>query len=266
MIIELRIGSQPALEKVQRSVRNVDASIRDRQQTVDDLARRIGSLRLFTPDRSREGSAAAQPAIKHLPSSSGMPLKTTLPMSADVPDDLVAEVEAALDFEFFHRKDLLRGLKTARVTHGKKKDNATALFAYASFSSDQITADAIPLPGPLFGTVLDLDSKSNHQSISTPQNSLQSSLSAPTASAETAFAFGAIKLSLDPGTVASVPNSRNPRSSIHRTHTPAAKLGSSPLSSSLATGNITWESPTTKSSIPASEPSVPASEPSNFFR
>jgi hypothetical protein len=49
---------QPALERIQRSVRNVDVAIRDRQQTVDDLSRRVSALRLREGSelRSREGS------------------------------------------------------------------------------------------------------------------------------------------------------------------------------------------------------------------
>lgn len=56
------------LERIQRSVRNVDVAIRDRQQSIDELARRVSSLRVREGSelRSREGSpfasATASPA------------------------------------------------------------------------------------------------------------------------------------------------------------------------------------------------------------
>lgn len=37
---------QPALERIQRTVRNVDVAIRDRQHALDELSRRIGGLKL----------------------------------------------------------------------------------------------------------------------------------------------------------------------------------------------------------------------------
>ena len=84
---KLHATSQPALERMQRTVRNIDVAIRDRQNAMDDLSRRINSLRLSrggslqpeTHSRTRESTPVRASDPK---SPSPSPKKTLASVSA----------------------------------------------------------------------------------------------------------------------------------------------------------------------------------------
>jgi len=250
------IDSQPALERVQRSVRNVDAAIRDRQQTVDDLARRIGSIRLAKLGRSREGSVAPSSIRREQPASPSQSTISPSRISFDTPDDVVADVEAILDRDSSRIQNRIKGMKIARLTQGGTKPGSKGYLAHASLANGPIMIDALPLPGslPIVDVKPDISGASVKSTVPQPERDLMLTTNG------TASAFGGIKLSLEAGDLASTQSSRTSRSSTtHRTHTAAAKLGSSPRSGAPPTSSMSF-------TLPNAASPAPTGAPAGFFR
>lgn len=145
-----RPRGQPALERIQRSVRNIDAAIRDRHAAVDELSRRVGGLRLRPA--SREGTPGPGPgspaAARHTPRKSSVtlaqalkpaetPAKTAAPKAQE---DVRAAVAHALDRP---RPRIAR--KDAPVT--KVKGAKGGIVAHASVARGPVSVDSIPQPG-----------------------------------------------------------------------------------------------------------------------
>jgi len=236
-------------------VRNIDAAIRDRQQTIDELAKRVGSIRLSTPGRSREGSAAPRSITKESNASPGMSTINSTPVSFDAPEDVLAEAEAALDTDYSHIKDRFKTLKIARLTQASSKAAPKRILLHTSLANGPIMIDALPLPGSEPERQAKLECDEKLPKISTPRAASNPVIPAMNA----APAFGAIKLSLDPGSSPVASSFRSPRVSAHRTHTPAAKLSSPPNSGTTPSSNIAFE-------LPSSASPAPPSAPSGFFR
>jgi len=239
--------STSPLERLQRSARNVDSAIRDRQQTVDDLAKRIGAVRIATQPRSREGSAAPLSGSKHGPGSPSVSVLSTLPISFDAPPEVLAEVAALLDAER-SGTDLFSTISKTRITKASSHSPEKGGSRHTALRDGPITIDALPLPGLLDSQpVL---SPPTSPSASTPPNSTSM--------------FGGIKLSLDPASlvpnpIATSSSTRTPRGqSTHRSHVTAAKFSGSAQSTSAASppSDIAFELP------PSSKAS---STPSGFF-
>lgn len=139
-----RPRAQPALERIQRSVRNIDTAIRDRHAAVDELARRVSSLRLRPA--SREGTPGPG-SPRHTPRKSSVTLAQAL--KPETPqakpalrsaEDVRAAVAHALDRP---RPRVTR--KEAPVT--KVKGAKGGIVAHASVARGPVSVDSVPPPG-----------------------------------------------------------------------------------------------------------------------
>ncbi|WRT65194.1 uncharacterized protein IL334_002137 [Kwoniella shivajii] len=250
-----RINSQqPALERVQRSVRNIDAAIRDRQQTIDDLARRIGSIRLSSP--SRAGSpgpsiSRSTPRKPMIPSTT-----TTKAINLEPSKEVLAEVEASLTNNSSKISSRIEKMKFAKLT---KMDNRAEKQKPISHKGP-VLIDALPLPGqlPPLPPSVNKPSKSVATTTAVPTSTkdtlgvFPSTPSLPTAgnTSTPSPSFGGIKFNLDPGNISDLARSSTHRGGgagggggggSTRTHTPAAKFipsSNPPNSASPAAGGL----------------------------
>ncbi|EIW68597.1 hypothetical protein TREMEDRAFT_74106 [Tremella mesenterica DSM 1558] len=139
--------STPALERVQRSVRNVDAAIRSRQETIEDLSHRISSMRLNTPTRHFGTRSSPSPfnndihgspkSLSLSPSNSHLiftqpEVKVTFEPSAEMRE----AAERALDRDA-RRNDLRDRLKDLKVKEIK---------AERPKGKEVVMIDALPVP------------------------------------------------------------------------------------------------------------------------
>lgn len=130
--------SQPPLERIQRSVRNIDAAIRERQQTIDELSRRIASLRVSTPREILLSQSVARGPINFEPTK-----------------EMIAEIEASMASTEPKRKRLEK-IKVARLTklsvRRDGEDGGTVKqgsFTHEFVANGPIIINEIPLPGKL---------------------------------------------------------------------------------------------------------------------
>ncbi|KAK6904192.1 hypothetical protein I203_107708 [Kwoniella mangroviensis CBS 8507] len=226
---------QPALERVQRSVRNIDAAIRDRQQTIDDLARRIGGVKLSSPGRS--GSPAPS-SLRNTPKKSTIvhSSNTARSISFEPTKEILKEVDSALNGDRNSRLlGRLEKLKSAKLT---KLENQT------DDHKKPIMIDALPLPGqlpPSFLNSIKLPSQPTTTKVEpaatqTPDSAIPSTPSAPftipgnTSTPSPSSLFGGIKFNLDPGNISDLAKSTGGTSTHRgsgggstRSHTSAAK-------------------------------------------
>lgn len=89
---------QPPLERIQRSVRNIDVAIQQKQQTIDELSRRVASLRVSTPRKALLSKSIARGPINFEPTK-----------------QMIAEIEASMGSAEAKRKRLEK-IKVARLT------------------------------------------------------------------------------------------------------------------------------------------------------
>ncbi|WVF70427.1 hypothetical protein IAT40_005217 [Kwoniella sp. CBS 6097] len=291
-------SQQPALERVQRSVRNIDAAIRDRQRTIDDLARRIGGIRLGSPVQTGSGSPALSrtqttPRRSTIPSSASVQASATI--SIEPTKDVLGQVENALNSDSAKVLDRLATIKVARL-------NRSTPSSKSAKGKGPVMIDALPMPDLLppptpktapttkastQASVPVSVSAVNPDTPSTPSSSALSlggggaSASTPTppaAPAPVAPSFGGIKFSLDPGNVSDLASSRSGNSlnrsggagsgSSHRTHAPAAKFVPSSTTSSNPAGNPVGGSDLfafKKDDTSQGAGKKPASSPAGFF-
>ena len=201
--------SSAALESVQRSVRTVDAAIWDRQRTIEDLTTRISAIRMSTPRSVRASSARAfSPAASPAP-------ETT------ISDDVRAEVDAAV------RREVARKDRTSRYD-----DMRSARVIRQEESANAIHIGDLPLPGDheLDIEVDDFVKVDMKPDITGTKEAAPESLVPTPAITPSTPTFGGVTFSLDAGDVG--PSHSRSRGSSARTHAPAAKLSSSPTSSS----------------------------------
>ncbi|WOO77876.1 Nucleoporin [Vanrija pseudolonga] len=167
-----RLSQQPALERIQRTLRNVDVAVRDRDQVIDDLSRRYSDLGLGrsvrestpgpgTPSRQRSSFSAsrspASAAVSPAPRSGGLfgtPQATTSKAANPKPSvepttDVRKAAAAALD----QSRRLRITRKTAVVTKletGKDERPRlvpSSLVAHASVAKGPLHVDSMPVPG-----------------------------------------------------------------------------------------------------------------------
>ncbi|WWD00126.1 hypothetical protein V866_007034 [Kwoniella sp. B9012] len=227
---------QPALERVQRSVRNIDAAIRDRQQTIDDLARRIGGVRLSSPSRS--GSPAPS-SLRNTPKKSAIvhSSATARSISFEPTKEILKEVDSALNGE--KNSKLLGRLEKIKIAKLTKLENRT------NGNKKPVMIDALPLPGQLPPSFLNsikspsqpTKTKVEPASTQIPDSpALPSTPSVPantnetTATPSPSSTFGGIKFNLDPGNISDLAKStggisthRGSGGGSTRSHTSAAK-------------------------------------------
>lgn len=142
-----RPRSQPALERIQRSVRYIDTAIRDRHAAVDELARRVSGLRLRPATREgTPGPSTGSPA-RHTPRKSSVtlqqalkPVETPAKPALRPQEDVRDAVKKALDRP---RPRITR--KDAPVT--KVKGAKGGIVAHASVARGPVSVDSIPQPG-----------------------------------------------------------------------------------------------------------------------
>ena len=233
--------ASPALDRIQRSVRNVDAAIRDRVATIDDLAKRISSVRLATPARSREPSATPMFPVKY-----DTPV-TTVPISFEAPPEIVAAVHDSM-VKRHELKSRLEALGTARLSRvGSGAPVKGSVLSHASLIHGPIMIDALPLPGRV-------DTRLSQPDPVAPSESTD-------IKTEARPGFQGVKLSLDPGEITATSSStRTSRGGTHRQHTPAARYISPGPSGAMAsvTPTISFAPP-----LPLSGAT---NVPSGFFR
>nr|XP_019047643.1 hypothetical protein I302_04259 [Kwoniella bestiolae CBS 10118]OCF26573.1 hypothetical protein I302_04259 [Kwoniella bestiolae CBS 10118] len=240
-------SQQPALERVQRSVRNIDAAIRDRQQTIDDLARRIGGIRLASP--SRAGSPTPSSTLRHTPRKSTIPSAEPRTISFEPSKEILKEVDSALNGNDRNRLiGRLEKVKSARLTKLETKANT---------HSKTIMIDALPLPGQLPPSLNKSTSSASplvkaepqpevvdDQPTSTPIPSTPS-IATNNNTTPSPSSFGSIRFNLDPGNISDLAKSTG--GSTHRggggstrSHTSAAKYvpGQSNSPSSAGGGGL----------------------------
>ncbi|OCF34018.1 hypothetical protein I316_04364 [Kwoniella heveanensis BCC8398] len=230
----------PALERVQRSVRNIDAAIRDRQQTIDDLARRIGGMRLASPGRAGSSTLSrtqTTPRKSTLSSSASVQASiSATTISLDPIKDVLKEVEDALNVDNDKILNRLANIRVARLTRPTQLKKGT---------KGPVMIDALPMPAllPPPTPAAVPRAKSTQPAVASPAVANATPLtpsfstigeSAATPSPSPAPSFGGIKLSLDPGNISDLAASRSGNSltrsggassgSSHRTHAPAAKF------------------------------------------
>ncbi|AFR95835.2 nucleoporin family protein [Cryptococcus neoformans C23] len=129
--------SQPPLERIQRSVRNIDAAIRERQQTIDELSRRVASLRV-SPRKILLSQSVARGPINFEPTK-----------------EIIAEIEASMA-STEAKKNRLEKIKVARLTKLSVprggEDGGTVKrgsFTHEFVANGPIIINEIPLPGKL---------------------------------------------------------------------------------------------------------------------
>lgn len=128
---------QPPLERIQRSVRNIDAAIRERQQTIDELSRRVASLRV-SPRKILLSQSVARGPINFEPTK-----------------EIIAEIEASMA-STEAKKNRLEKIKVARLTKlsvprdGEDGGNVKrGSFTHEFVANGPIIINEIPLPGKL---------------------------------------------------------------------------------------------------------------------
>lgn len=141
-----RPRGQPALERIQRSVRNIDTAIRDRHAAVDELARRVSGLRLRSVSREGTPGPGSPAPARHTPRITlAQALKPAETPAKAKPalrpqEDVRAAVASALDRP---RPRITR--KDAPVT--KVKGAKGGIVAHASVARGPVSVDSIPQPG-----------------------------------------------------------------------------------------------------------------------
>lgn len=128
---------QPPLERIQRSVRNIDAAIRERQQTIDELSRRVASLRV-SPRKILLSQSVARGPINFEPTK-----------------EIIAEIEASMASTEAKKKRLEK-IRVARLTklsvpRGGEDEGTVkrGSFTHKFVANGPIVINEIPLPGKL---------------------------------------------------------------------------------------------------------------------
>ncbi|KAK4685887.1 hypothetical protein P7C73_g4252, partial [Tremellales sp. Uapishka_1] len=234
-------SSSLPFERIQRSVRNVDAAIRDRLQAVDDLTKRINSITVSTPWRSR--AVSEQPI--DTPTRSNPKVKPDGPVPFRPTSEEIQDVEAVLDREAKMKSKRLVSRKVSRTPVPSR-----LYLNHSAVKNGPVMIDVLPLPGQ----TPRIPSQTSAPRKPAPVPVVSTPAPAPTAKAPATSPFASIVIgNLDPGVVTSS-GPRVPRTSA-RAHTPAAKFTGTGLSPTPATPSSLFDFPP-----PAASPT-----PSNFF-
>jgi len=246
---------------VQKSVRDMDAAIRDHAETIDELAGRIASIRVGTPSRRRE----LTPAVPFEEVKTEAPSSTLLqPSSAvrkTVEDNLARQTK-------IRARLVARAGETARLTTLDPKAGGKGVLSHVSLVDGPILVDATPLPGTVDVKAEESRAKASFLSSPTKEGastpSIAQSATTTNAPASTGM-FGGITFGkLDPGTItrASAAERKSATSGgSSRGHQSAPKFGgSSPVSGGVKTS----DSPSL-SFVPPPPAAGSKAAPSGFF-
>ncbi|TYJ58262.1 hypothetical protein B9479_001088 [Cryptococcus floricola] len=194
-------ASLPPLERIQRSVRSVDAAIRERQQAINDLSRRIASCHIASPSGNRS-LLTSRRALNFEPTK-----------------DTMAEVDAVLAGPSETKKKRLGKLKVAKlnkpvVARGEGLSGVRgASFTHESVSAGPVMIDDLPPAGhfsppvsPNIAPAPELNAEAADLYLSTLSSSpplaqpapVPATSSAPTPAVSSPSAFGGIKFNLSP--------------------------------------------------------------------
>lgn len=230
------IARSPALDRMQKSVRSVDAAIRETSATLDDLSHRINRMRLGTPsDGAAQSPSRSRPSRTSLATGGGPASPSRASAAAfTVPEEYAKEAASKLASQATLRDSLAARFRTAKTVVTRQEvpqrssgDSAGPMFINAPKSSAQRDG-TVPAAGP------------------------SSSAQPPALSSSPSTSFAGIKLDLgmnaaelaQPSTRSS--GSRGPGGavSISRSHSSAAKYSPStpiaaPAPAALASGDST---------------------------
>jgi hypothetical protein len=179
-----------------QSALKIEYAIKAKQATIDDLAKRISTIRLGTPPRAKQSSSAPERTLSSAP--------------FDIPPDVRSAVAASLD-----RHDRHTSIRIAKLT---KPTISRTHLNHGSIASGPIHMDDLPPPGRLPSHIRARDPIKVEPS------------PAPSVATTTSPGFGGMKFSLDPGDIA-ISHSRSRTAGgggRSHTHTSAAKLSGSP--------------------------------------
>lgn len=254
--------SQPALERIQRSVRNLDVAMRDRQQTIEDLSRRVGGLRLSHSHR-RSHSRESTPALEEPERKLERKLSTSR-TSAPAPKVSLEPTEAMQKAAAKALSSRPRVARRSEAPVTKVGHGASGLLAHASVLRGPVKMDSAPMPGS--GSAPLLSSTNGHRgTASTSTLKTQSTAAAtqppvastaqvapPTTSAPPPFAlspspppassapsFAGITFQLDPGDSSPTTTKEgggSRRGAVNRSHAPAPKLTRTPVLNTTGEG------------------------------
>ncbi|WVQ76614.1 hypothetical protein IAR50_006287 [Cryptococcus sp. DSM 104548] len=185
-------ASLPPLERIQRSVRSVDAAIRERQQVINDLSKRIASCHIASPSGNRS-LLTSRRALNFEPTK-----------------DTMAEVDAILAGPSEAKKKRLTKVKVAKLNKpvvARGEGNRGATFTHESVSAGPVNIDDLPPAGhfsppvsPNLVAAPELNTEAADLYLSSLSTSppLVQPLPVPTSSAATSSpsAFGGIKFNL----------------------------------------------------------------------
>lgn len=211
-------------------------SIRDKQESLDDLSRRLSSIKVSTPASPRLTSQY----ISHTPPATTRSTPTKR-IALPVPSDIQEEIRQAVENDT--TAQLIAKLKGRQTRVTKASSSRSSIFSASS--KEPIRIDKQP------------DLTPEQLGLGKPAPEIKEEPQSPAPSP-----FSGIKFSLDPGQVSSVPRSvSGGRSNSNRQHAPAAKLdlsASSTLASGVAPGGFSFALPS---------PSTPnkKGEPRGFF-
>lgn len=249
----------PALERIQRSVRNMDVAMRDRQQAIDDLSRRVSGLRLGH-SHSRESSLAPEEPPKGQAAARPQAAAAAPKPSVEPTDEMRAAASKAMD----NRPKLAKRAE-ARVTEAGPPNGHRR----------PVKMDSMPMPGssaPLFSSTGGYGSASTAKpakaasqtptatTASTPPaaTSPATSPSATSPPAKPSFGFAGIKLQLDPGSITSSGGGSSRRTN-NRAHESAPRLARTPVAVNTTGGGF-FGTPNTTTTSNSSK------TPAGFFR
>jgi len=258
------------LDKIQKTVRDVDAAIREGAATIEDLTERISSVRVSTPPRRREAT----------PMSPATEKKPTLPDFFRATPEIVETIEKTTARQAKLKQQLLaRKGAAVRVTRLDFDVEPKGELAHTALLNGPIKMKDVPLPGttkieihkvkigPEASSLAAGPSQPNPATSSqTPLFSVPPAPETPAAPSSSGM-FGAIKFgALDPGPI--TPTSATARKSnmsggSTRAHSAAPKFGGgSGLGTSPVSPGLSFVPP----SAGDIKPSEGKNSPSGFFR
>lgn len=249
-----------ALERIQRSVFNVDAAIRDRSSSIDVLTQRVSRLKLSSP--SRGASLAPSPSLNRyslsygdaperspspslsfssgfsrtqfeVPEAMAKNVRASLSQRRRIADELAKRLQSTTSTRVFRVADVVEqgelqgGVRKSRMKAPVRLDEMALPGETSQEFEARRTVEAQSNTGDAISSTVAATSLFADLKFDTP-------LAAPTDSNTSPFAnvkFDSAAWSFDPAAVASTPAARTSRGgSSSRAHTAAAKYSPSSTS------------------------------------
>lgn len=242
-------------------MKNLDETIQERNQTLEDLSKRFSSINLQSSPVKSPQRPTNQYITFGTPTAKSSPAKR---VPLHVPAAVLADVKSAInDDPISNPGDHLQGRKT-RLT---KASSTVRSNLFSQGTKQAVRIDEIPQPKPLPSDP-EPKRKSTAASTESPSQNEDAQPPGPSPASPSPFsAFSGITFSLDPGPIAtSLPRSAggsNRGFGSNRQHAPAARLDlttSSAGSSQAAAGGFDFSLPS-----PQNVPAKKDGSPSGFF-